>query len=205
MTSLYLVLDMQNDLVHEEGPNKDSGLGILVRQRQILSRTRSAVEKARANGIPVAFVRVGFSPDYRECPRHSAIFAPARERGLYILGSWGTEIHADLGRTEDDFDIVKHRVSAFYGTTLEPILAARGVSTIIVSGVSTTAAVQSTVRDAHDRDYRCVVLEDCCAAATTEEHDMSIAMLRRFADIRSQSEDDWLAGLPANREKRGNA
>ncbi|MGE0501698.1 MAG: cysteine hydrolase [Rhizobiaceae bacterium] len=205
MTSLYLVLDMQNDLVHADGPNGKSGLGIAVHQRQILARTRQAVDKARAAGTPVAFVRVGFSPDYRECPRHSAIFAPARENGLFKLGSWGTEIHPELGKSDADFDIVKHRVSAFYGTTLEPILAAKGVSTIVVSGVSTTAAVQSTVRDAHDRDYRCIVLEDCCAAATAEEHDASIVALKRFAQIAVQSDDAWLAGLPANREGRGNA
>ena len=78
MPSMYLVLDMQNDLVAEEGPNGKSPLGEQVRSRGIVGKTRQAIAKARASGVPIGFVRVGFSPDYRECPSGSAIFSAAR-------------------------------------------------------------------------------------------------------------------------------
>lgn len=188
MKSIYLVLDMENDLVAEDGPNGRSPLGAEVQGRGILPKTAAAIAKARAAGVMIGYVRVGFSPDYRECPATSVIFSGAKQHGLFKLGSWGTEVHASLKPQEADFDIVKHRVSPFYGTNLEPILRAHGIERIVMSGVSTVAVVQSGVRDGHDRDYRCVVLEDCCAAASAATHQAGIATLDRFAEITSSAE-----------------
>src|SRR3546814_13620892 len=98
----------------------------LFRSRGLLANTRAALEKARKAGVPVGYVRVGFSPDYRECPPASPVFSRAREHGLFKLGSWGTEVHPELAPSAADFDIVKHRVSPFYGTSLEPLQIGRG-------------------------------------------------------------------------------
>lgn len=181
--SIYLVLDMENDLVHADGPNGKAGYGEQVRGRRILENTRRAIDKARAAGIPIGFVRVGFSPDYRECPPHSPIFSGARKNGIFKLGEWGTRVHPDLGQQPGDFDIVKHRVSPFYSTSLEAILRAHGIGRIYCSGISTNAVVQATVREGHDRDYEVVVLEDCCCALSAEEHEASIKGLQRFCRI----------------------
>jgi nicotinamidase-related amidase len=191
MRSIYLVLDMENDLVAEEGPNGKGPLGSQVQGRGIIARTAAAIAKARAAGVPVGYVRVGFSPDYRECPETSAIFSGAKAHGLFKLGTWGTEVHAALTPEPGDFDIVKHRVSPFYGTNLEPILRTHGIQRIFLSGVSTVAVVQGTVRDAHDRDYVATVLEDCCAAATAEDHDAAIRVLQRFATFTSSDAVDF--------------
>lgn len=181
--AIYLVLDMMNDLVHAEGPNGKAAYGEQVRTRNVLAHTRRAVEKARAAGVPVGFVRVGFSPDYRECPPNSPIFSGARKNNIFQLGTWGTEVHPDLGQLPGDFDIIKHRVSPFYGTTLEPILRAHGIRRIYCSGISTNAVVQATVREGHDRDYEVVVLEDACCGLSVEEHENAIKGLQRFCRI----------------------
>ena len=186
--SIYLVLDMENDLVHEDGVNGKAAYGEQVRGRGIVQKTRDAIAKARAAGVPIGFVRVGFSPDYRECPPASPIFSGARKNGIFQLGTWGTEVHPDLGMRPEDFDIVKHRVSPFYSTTLEAILRARGIRRIYCSGISTNAVVQATVREGHDRDYEVVVLEDCCCALSAEEHEQAIAGLGRFCRL-SSSQD----------------
>ena len=178
--AIYLVLDMENDLVHADGPNGKAAYGEQVRGRDILAKTRRAIDKARAAGVAIGFVRVGFSPDYRECPPNSPIFSGARKAGIFKLGGWGTEVHPDLGMQEGDFDIVKHRVSPFYATNLEAILRARGVRRIYCSGISTNAVVQATVREGHDRDYEMVVLEDCCCGTSAEEHENAIKGLARF-------------------------
>lgn len=178
--SIYLVLDMMNDLVHADGPNGKAAYGEQVRSRRVLENTRRAIDKARAAGVPVGFVRVGFSPDYRECPPNSPIFSGARKNGIFKLGTWGTEAHPDLGQQPGDFDIVKHRVSPFYGTTLEPILRAHGITRIVCSGISTNAVVQATVREGHDRDYEIVVVEDACCALSAEEHEGAMKNLQRF-------------------------
>jgi nicotinamidase-related amidase len=183
MPSIYLVLDMENDLVHEEGPNARGPYGEQARGRGIVPRTGEALHKARAAGVKVGYVRVGFSPDYRECPPNSPIFSAARKNGLFKLGTWGTEIHPAIAPQPEDFQVVKHRVSPFYSTPLEAILRANGITRIYCSGISTNAVVQATVREGHDRDYEMVVLEDCCCALSEEEHQNAIAGLRRFCTI----------------------
>lgn len=181
--SIYLVLDMENDLVHADGPNGKAAYGEQVRSRGIVDKTRDAIRSARDAGVLIGFVRVGFSRDYRECPPNSPIFSGARKNGIFKLGTWGTEVHPDLGMEPGDFDIVKHRVSPFYSTTLEAILRAHDISRIYCSGISTNAVVQAMVREGHDRDFEVVVLEDCCCALSAEEHDQAVAGFKRFCRL----------------------
>jgi nicotinamidase-related amidase len=183
-------MDMMNDLVSETGASAGT-YGVQVRERGVLENTAKAIAAARKAGVPVGFVRVGFSPDYRECPPASPIFSGARKNGLFQLGTPGTEVHPALGKQAADFDIVKHRVSPFYGTSLEPILRANGVERVILCGVSTNGVVHSGAREAHDRDYECIIFEDCCAGVTKDEHDHAIACLGRYAQILSSQAFDF--------------
>jgi nicotinamidase-related amidase len=178
--SIYLVLDMMNDLVHADGPNGKAPYGEQSRARNIVANTRKAIDKARAAGVPVGFVRVGFSPDYREHPANSPVLAGARKLGIFKLGGWGTQTHPDLGQQPGDFDIVKHRVSPFYATSLDVILSTHDIRRIYCSGISTNAVVQAMVREGHDRDYEMVILEDCCCGLSTEEHEIAMKSLQRF-------------------------
>jgi nicotinamidase-related amidase len=191
MKSVYLVLDMQNDLVSEDGPNGKSPLGAQVRERGILEKTAAAIAKARAAGLAIGFVRVGFSPGYAECPPNSPVFSAARANNLFKLGTKGTEIHPKLGFKEGDWLVTKHRVSPFYATDLEAILRAQKIERIFCSGVSTQAVVQATVRDGHDRDYAMVLLEDCCAAHSAEEHKNSAGSLARFCEVTTSDKVDF--------------
>jgi nicotinamidase-related amidase len=188
--SILLVMDMINDLVSEEGPAAKS-FAPEVKRRDVVANIARALSRARSAGVPVGYVRVGFSPDYRECPDHSPQFSAAKANGLYKLGSWGTEVYRDLSPEPQDFDIVKHRVSPFYGTRLEPILGAHGIRRLFLTGVSTTYVVEAAAREAHDRDYQVVVLEDCCAALSQEEHDWSIRALSRPAAVTTSAEVDF--------------
>jgi len=180
--AILLVMDMINDLVHPDGAGAKTYVP-RCRERNVYGNIRLAIERARAAQMMVGYVRVGFSPDYRECPPSSPVFSRARDNGLFKLGEWGTEVYAEFAPREGDADIVKHRVSPFYGTSLQPLLSARGIGKLVLCGVSTNGVVQAAAREGHDRDYHCVVLEDCCAGATVEEHDFALAGLRRFATI----------------------
>lgn len=186
-SAMLLVMDMLNDLVHENGAGAKTYVP-LMKQRDVLGRTRAAIDKARAAGALIGYVRVGFSPDYRECPPNSPVFSRARDAGLFKLGGWGTEVHADVAPAPGDFDIVKHRVSPFYGTSLEPILRAHGVERLYLCGVSTNGVVHTGVREGHDRDYACTVLEDCCAGATVDEHESALRCIARFGAIKNSAE-----------------
>ncbi len=186
MKSILLVMDMINDLVHPEGPNAAS-YGVKMRERGVYAATCLAIEKARTAGVPVGYVRIGFSPGYLECPPRSPVFRRARETELFQLGTWGTAVYADFAPRPEDFDIVKHRVSPFYGTRLEPILRAHDITQLVLCGVSTNGVVSAAIREGHDRDYQCVLLEDASAGATDEEHDFALAGLRRFATVTTAS------------------
>lgn len=190
--SLLLVMDMMNDLIHPDGPNAKTYAPIIA-ERGVIDRTRELIGKARSAGMRVGFVRVGFSPDYVQCPPNSPVFSAARQKGLFKLGTWGTEVHPALEPRPDDLDIVKHRVSPFYGTSLEPTLRALGTKRLFLAGVSTNGVVHTGVREGHDRDYACVVVEDCCAGASEEEHGNAIFCMQRFAKIQTVSEVDFSA------------
>jgi nicotinamidase-related amidase len=191
MNSIYLVLDMQNDLVHADGPNGKSPLGEQVRQRRVVEHTAALLAKARAAGVAVGFVRVGFSADYHECPKNSPVFGGAPKAGLFKLGAFGTEIHPGLEQRPGDVQVVKHRVSPFYSTTLMAQLRAQNIQRIYCSGVSTQAVVQATVRDAHDRDFDVVVFEEACCAHNEEEHRNSIQSLGRFCRMQKIADADF--------------
>jgi nicotinamidase-related amidase len=188
--TLFLVMDMMNDLVAEDGFNAQT-YGVQVKQRNVLENTAKAIAAARAAGAKVGYVRVGFSPDYREAPANSPIFSGARKNGIFQLGTKGTAVHPAIAPQPGDFDIVKHRVSPFYGTALEPILRASAIERIVMCGVSTNGVVQSGAREAHDRDYEVVILEDCCAGVTADEHSHAIACLGRFGSIVNSAAFDW--------------
>jgi nicotinamidase-related amidase len=172
--TLFLVMDMINDLVHADSPVARQRYREQLEAGRVLENTAEALRRARAAGARVGYVRIGFSPDYRECPPNSAVFSGSRKAGIFKLGSWGTQVHPDLAPYPDDFDIVKHRVSPFYGTTLELILRTHRIDRLVLAGISTTGVVTSGVREGHDRDLDITVLKDCCAALAPEQHQAAI-------------------------------
>lgn len=188
--SVLLVADMINDLV-----NVDSGTPY----KAELERTRAvenmavAIAKARGAKIPVIYIRIGFSPDYRECPTQSPLFQSAKSAGLFKLGTWGTEIHPLLKPEDGDFDVVKHRVSPFYGTSLEAILGAINADHLVIGGVSTGGVVLSVAKDGHDRDYQITTLNDCCCAGSAAENNTLIASMGRYTGITSSTDLNFSA------------
>jgi nicotinamidase-related amidase len=107
----------------------------------------------------------------------------ANQAGAIELDTRGTEFHPDLEADFADFIVMKPRVSAFYCTDLEAALRANKIQRLVLAGVSTAWAVQATARDAHDRDYQVVIVEDACAAASEEEHQESMKLLSQIARV----------------------
>jgi nicotinamidase-related amidase len=186
--TLLLVCDMINDLVHENGPNGEKGYGPFLKTNNTLKNAELVIANARKAKVPIAFVRIGFSLDYRECSSVSNIFQGAKKRGLFQLGTWGTEVHPMLSPNAEDFDIVKHRVSPFYGTKLEILLNTLKIERIVVFGVSTSGAVLSAVKDGHDRDFEMVVIKDACGSLDQSQHEAVLNQMNRITTI-TKAED----------------
>jgi nicotinamidase-related amidase len=151
-----------------------------------LARAVAALGLARRVNLQVVFVRVAFTPqDYGSVPDRNKIFAGIRERARSSDPAPETaqDVHPDLVRTDRDIVVTKTRVGAFSTTNLAQHLNARGIDTLILGGVSTSGVVLSTVRDAADRDYRLLVLADCCWDEP-EVHDLLIErVFPRQADV----------------------
>ena len=185
--AMYLVCDMLNDLVHEDGPSKKT-YGPELARRNTVANTAEAIRKAREAGVKIGYVRIGFSADYRECPPNSRIFQGAKKAGMFKLGDWGTEVHPALAPQPGDFDIIKHRVSPFYATSLEAILQAQQIKRLYVSGVSSSGAVLSAAKDGHDRGYDLFILDDCCCALNDAQHQAVIDQVKRMTTVLTSAE-----------------
>jgi nicotinamidase-related amidase len=142
--SIYLALDMENDLVHADGPNGKGPYGEQSRARRIVENTRRALDKA-ACCRSAHWLRPGrIFPRLSGVPGQLADLLGRPQERIFKLGEWGTQVHPDLGQQPGDFDIVKHRVSPFHGTDLDLVICAPmacGAST--APGISTNAVVQA--------------------------------------------------------------
>jgi nicotinamidase-related amidase len=183
-----VLIDFINDIVHPDGKLAGRGYSEFLARHGTLDRVARLLAHARATDIFPIHVRIGFSPDYKEQPLGSPLFGNAGKLGALKLGAWGTEFHEQAAPIDGEAVIVKHRVNAFVGTSLDVLLRARAVKDVVVVGCSTDVGVQTTARMAHDLDYACTVIGDCCAAPKDEDHDPTLRMLAKVARVTALDE-----------------
>ena len=181
MDTALVCLDYIIDIMHPDGKMARSARHAA--ERGIVGKANRALAIAGDKGWLRILVKVGFAPGYPDQPKHSPLFGRVHELGALALGSRGTEFHPELDAASADLVIVKPRVSAFYGTSLDAALRARRVERLLVCGVNSVWAVESTVRDAHDRDYAVFVLEDACASVDEAQHKAAMERLAAIARI----------------------
>lgn len=181
MNTAFIGLDYIFDIMEEGGKIAHSAPHAT--ERNCIENANKALKIARHKGWLTILVKVGFSRLYQEQPKHSPIFGKTHTSGILKLGTKGTEFHSKLDVQSTDLVIIKPRISAFYGTPLEAALRANHIQRLVVAGVSSVWAVQSTVRDAHDRDYEVLVLEEACAALNKKVHNDSMETLSAIAKI----------------------
>ncbi|MFE5191428.1 cysteine hydrolase family protein [Streptomyces sp. NPDC056628] len=139
----------------------------------LLGRVEGAIADVRANGGTIAYVRIGFTEaDWDAIPASNKSFAPlARHRAMHHEDS-ATTIHVRLAPQDGDIVVRKIRYGGMSTTDLDQQLRERGITTLVVSGISTSGVVLSTVIDAADRDYQLYVLSDGVADPDTEVHNV---------------------------------
>ncbi len=178
--SAYLQVDMQRRHV-------DPGVGYHLidpaRNAGVVAAARSALEAARAAGLPVVHVAThsrrpspwGFA-DHRnpfwqyQTGRIIPGMGKPRQSGKNVEGSVYAEILPALAPQRDEPVVIKRRYSGFYGTDLDTVLRGLRAETLFVCGVNTNNCVLATVYDAFSRDYRIVVLADACGSMNGEEY-----------------------------------
>ncbi|HEY8514252.1 MAG TPA: cysteine hydrolase [Candidatus Binatia bacterium] len=172
-----LVVELQNDMVHESNVGKRGLGGALaeaVHRRGVLPKVARLLAVAREHAVPVFYINVANKPGF---PRPRArIYALAAKRGpLLVEGTWGAQTHEAVKPAPQDYVLERTTsVDGSYGTGLYAILAQLRREQLAVCGVSTTFAVEGIVRASLNRGYEMFVVEDCCAGVPQEWHDWSI-------------------------------
>ena len=169
-----LLIDMQNDILHENGKLAASGVGVwkFAKEAGTIPNTRKMIEIARKNGIPVIYVKMVFRPDYADMGlvqfSPCTLYKMIKKGEVFKEGTWGAEYVGELKPEAGDYVVVKRRMNAFYNTDLETLLRGLWRSTLLICGVITNFCVEATVRGAVDRDFDAIVLEDCTASESKE-------------------------------------
>jgi nicotinamidase-related amidase len=153
----------------------------------LLERVEATVAEVRARGGHIGWVRVGFDDaDFAAIPPTSVMarVATPERRAALRADAPETQIHSRLSPQSHDVSVRKTRVGAFTTTDLDQQLRDRAVTTIILAGISTSGVVLSTVREAMDRDYQIVVLDDASADPDPETHGfLTRTIFPRYATV----------------------
>ena len=182
---VLLLMDFQNGIVER------------IADPSVVQAADRAATAARAAGIPVMFVRVGFRPGYPEAAAANLSFgrlSQGQAGDAMTQDHPATQVHAALSPLPDEPVIIKRRVSAFSGSDLDVLLRGAGANALVLGGISTSGVVLSTVRQAADLDFRLTVLADACADPDPEVHRvLTEKVFPRQALVTSA--DEWIAGL----------
>ncbi len=176
-TTALVLIDLQRGIVgRETAPYAP---------KDVVGQARRLAERCRHTGVQVILVRVSFAPDGRDrlAPRADA------------AGWSGTappdfsQIVPELGPVDGDLVITKRQWGAFYGTELDLELRRRGIRTLVLGGIATSFGVESTARDAYERGYEQVFVEDAMSGLTAEAHRFAVTTIfPRIGTVRSTEE-----------------
>ncbi len=160
-------------------------------QNEFLPRIASVLGAARARGLKVIHVQVGFRPGLPEISARNVLFAAIKSNPQWQQVFQGPSggIHPEVAPQGDEIVVTKHRISAFAGTDLEMILRAGEIDTLVLLGIATSGVVLSTLLHAVDADYRIIVVKDGCADLDAGVHSTLVdKVFPRLASVTTAAE-----------------
>ena len=201
-----MIIDMQRDFLEPGGFGAALGNDVF-RLQPIVPRVKALQAAFRARGLTVIQTQEGHRPDLSDCPLSK------RERGrgdlkigdegpmgrILVLGEPGNEIIADLKPKPGELVITKPGKGAFYQTELDEVLRSRNITHLIFTGVTTEVCVQTTMREANDRGYECLLVEDATESYFPEFKQATLEMIRAQGGIVgwTATVEQVLAGITA--------
>lgn len=190
-----LALHFTRDVIEPDRPF-GAFFNMMVVENGVLQHTSQVLDAARDAGATVVYARVVFPRGYEGIEPSTALYRMVIEANVLQAGSDGIDIVHELAPHPEDVVIDHLGTSAFVGGELDQLLKARGIGTIVITGVTTNVIVEGTARDGGNRDLRTFVLADCCSAGDVATHEASLATLGMIIDGVSTSEE-FLAALKA--------
>jgi len=212
--SALVIVDMQNDFLHRDGnfshiarehPEANIDMPFLI---GTIPNVKRLLDAFRAAGRPVVYLAHVLKPDYSDAafPYWRVGIEPASgNRSHCVEGTWGAQIIDDLAPQEGEHLVVKKGFGGFSNTPLDTVLRNLGVSTCVVSGVTTCVCVSSTIRGGVEYNYRMILVSDAVAEVDRTTHEAELkTMARLFADVSPADEViEMLASITSVRGNRG--
>jgi biuret amidohydrolase len=205
-TTALLIIDMQRDFVDPGGFGEALGNDVS-RLRQAIPAIERALAAARDAGMLVVHTREGHRPDLSDLPEAKRVRGRLKTGigdvgpmgRILVRGEYGHDIIDELRPLPGEPVVDKPGKGAFYATDLEQMLRSRGIKSLVVTGVTAEVCVQTTVREANDRGFECLVLSDCIASYFPEFYEMTLKMIKAQGGIFGwvAPSEAFLAALPA--------
>ena len=185
-----IVIDMQRDFLEPGGFGDALGNNVSLLQA-IVPTLKSLIAGFRAMSLPVIHTIECHQPDLSDCPpaklkRGKGDLTIGSEGGMgriLVKGEPGNGIIAELAPLPGESVIYKPGKGAFYATNLDAILKEQGITHLFITGVTTEVCVQTTMREANDRGYECLMVEDCTASYFPEFKQATLEMVRAQGGI----------------------
>ncbi len=185
-----VIIDMQRDFLEPGGFGAALGNDV-ARLAPAVVPAAALIAAFRRHGLPIVHTREAHRPDLSDCPpakrtRGNAVLRigdPGPMGRILVAGEPGVEIVPTLAPKPGEIVIDKPGKGAFYATPLADILARRGITHLVIGGVTTEVCVQTTMREANDRGFECLLAEDATESYFPEFKAATLAMVRAQGGI----------------------